>query len=157
MQNNITKIMVVCIMDIYSMPTTKFMTKKVITAKVNATIQSVCKSMYDNNVGSVVIVKSTMERVVPVGIITERDIVRLIGLMELFSSQVQVRSFMSYPLVKGSPAMTLSKAKEIMSKKNIRRLPITDKDRDPEKLVGIITEKDIVNAIVKQHRKSIAK
>jgi CBS domain-containing protein len=48
--------------------------------------------------------------------------------------------------------MTLSKAMEIMSKKNIRRLPITDKDSVPGKLVGIITEKDIVNAIVKPHR-----
>jgi CBS domain-containing protein len=40
-----------------------------------------------------------------------------------------------------------------MSKKNIRRLPITDKDRSREKLVGIITEKDIINAIVKSNRK----
>jgi CBS domain-containing protein len=39
-----------------------------------------------------------------------------------------------------------------MSKKNIRRLPITDKERVPEKLVGIITEKDIVNAIVRPHK-----
>jgi predicted transcriptional regulator len=41
-------------MDIYSLPAAKFMTKKVITAKINSTVQSVCKSMYDNNVGSVV-------------------------------------------------------------------------------------------------------
>jgi len=50
--------------------------------------------------------------------------------------------------------MTLSKAIEIMSKKNIRRLPITEKDSVREKLVGIITEKDIINAIVKQNRSS---
>jgi CBS domain-containing protein len=139
-------------MDNYSLPTAKFMTKKVITAKVNSTIRSVCKNMYDNNVGSVVIVNGTGEGVVPVGIITERDVVRLIGLMEQFSPQVPIRSFMSYPLVTGSPAMTLSKAMEIMSKKDIRRLPITDKDRSRQKLVGIVTEKDIVNAIVKPHR-----
>jgi CBS domain-containing protein len=139
-------------MGIYSLPTAKFMTKKVITAKVNSTIRSVCKNMYDNNVGSVVIVNWTGEGVVPVGIITERDVVKLIGLMERFSPQVPIRSFMSYPLVTGSPAMTLSKAMQIMSKKNIRRLPITDKDRVRQKLVGIITEKDLVNAIVKPHR-----
>lgn len=46
-------------MDIHSLPVAKFMTKKVITAKINSTVQSVCKSMYDNNVGSVVIVKGT--------------------------------------------------------------------------------------------------
>jgi len=109
--------------------------------------------MYDNNVGSVVIVKRTNGEIVPVGIITERDVVKIIGSIELFSPQVPIRPFMSSPLVTGSSAMTLSKSIEIMSKKNIRRLPITDKDSVREKLVGIITEKDIINAIVKPNRK----
>jgi len=140
---------VVCIMDIYSLPAAKFMTKKVVTAKINSTVRSVCKSMYDNNVGSVVIVKQTNGAIVPVGIITERDVVKIIGSIELFSPQVPIRPFMSSPLVTGSSATTLSKAIEIMSKKNIRRLPITDKGSVREKLLGIITEKDIINAIVK--------
>jgi CBS domain-containing protein len=139
-------------MDIYSLPVAKFMTKKVITAKINSTVQSVCKSMYDNNVGSVVIVKGTNGKIAPVGIITERDIVTIVGSLELFSPQVPIRQFMRSPLVMGSSGMTLSKAIEIMSKKNIRRLPITDKDSAGEKLVGMITEKDIVNAIVRPTR-----
>jgi CBS domain-containing protein len=139
-------------MDIYSLPAAKFMTKKVITAKINSTVQSVCKSMYDNNVGSVVIVKQTNGAIVPVGIITERDVVKIIGSIELFSPQVPIRPFMSSPLVTGTSATTLSKAIEIMSKKNIRRLPITDKDSVREKLLGIITEKDIINAIAKPSR-----
>lgn len=139
-------------MDIYSLPAAKFMTKKVITAKINSTVQSVCKSMYDNNVGSVVIVKQTNGAIVPVGIMTERDVVKIIGSIELFSPQVPIRPFMSSPLVTGSSATTLSKAIEIMSKRNIRRLPITDKDSVREKLLGIVTEKDIINSIVKPSR-----
>jgi len=136
-------------MDIYSSPVSKFMTKRVITARVNATIKAACKSMYDNNVGFLVIVKRTMGGIVPVGIITERDIVKIIGSQELLYPQVPIRQHMSYPLITGSPTMTLSKAMEIMSKKNIRRLPIIEKDSVHNKLVGIITETDIVNAIVK--------
>ena len=136
-------------MDIYSLPISKFMTKNVITAEITSTVKSVCKSMYDKNVGSVVIVKPTTEGTVPVGMITERDVVKIVGSLELFSPEVPIRPFMSSPLVTGSSAMTITKAIEIMSKKNIRRLPITDKDSIREKLVGIITEKDIVNAIVK--------
>lgn len=139
-------------MDIYSLPVAKFMTKKVITAKIESTVQSVCKSMYENNVGCVVIVKRTNGGIVPVGIITERDVVKIIGSIELFSPQVPIRPFMSSPLVTGSSAMTVSKAIEIMSRKNIRRLPITDKEGVREKIVGIITEKDIINAIVKPSR-----
>jgi len=141
-------------MDIYSLPAAKFMSKKVITAKINSTVQSVCKSMYDNNVGSVVIVKPTTEGTVPVGMITERDVVKIVGSLELFSPEVPIRPFMSSPLVTGSSAMTITKAIEIMSKKNIRRLPITDKDSIREKLVGIITEKDIIKAIGKPRRSS---
>jgi len=59
---------------------------------------------------------------------------------------------MSSPLATGSSTMSLSKAIEIMSKKNIRRLPIIGKGRFREKLIGIITEKDILNAIVKPSR-----
>jgi CBS domain-containing protein len=139
-------------MDIYSLPTAKFMTKKVITAKIESTVQSVCKSMYENNVGCVVIVKRTNGGIIPVGIITERDVVKIIGSIELFSPQVPIRPFMSSPLITGSSATTVSKAIEIMSKKNIRRLPITDNEGVREKLIGIITEKDIINAIVKPSR-----
>ena len=128
------------------------MTKNVITAEITSTVKSVCKSMYDKNVGSVVIVKPTTEGTVPVGMITERDVVKIVGSLELFSPEVPIRPFMSSPLVTGSSAMTITKAIEIMSKKNIRRLPITDKDSIREKLVGTITEKDIVNAIVKPKR-----
>ena len=139
-------------MDIYSSPVSKFMTKRVITAKVNTTIKAVCKSMYDNNVGFLVIVKRAMGGIVPVGIITERDVVKIIGSMELLYPHVPIRQFMSYPLITGSPTTTLTKAMEIMSKKNIRRLPIIEKGGARDKLVGIITEKDIINAIVRPRR-----
>ena len=139
-------------MDIYSSPVSKFMTKRVITAKVNTTIKAVCKSMYDNNVGFLVIVKRAMGGIVPVGIITERDVVKIIGSMELLYPHVPIRQFMSYPLITWSPTTTLTKAMEIMSKKNIRRLPIIEKGGARDKLVGIITEKDIINAIVRPRR-----
>ena len=136
-------------MAIYSLPISKFMTKKVITSKVDSTIKSVCKSMYDNNVGCLVIVKQTINGITPAGIITERDVVKIVGSMELFYPHVSIREYMSYPLIAGTSTVTLSKAMDIMSRKNIRRLPVIDKVRGHEKLVGIITEKDIINAIVK--------
>jgi CBS domain-containing protein len=142
-----------CIVDIYSLPAAKFMTKKVITEKVTSTFQSVCKAMYYNDVGSVVIMNWTAESINPVGIITERDVVKLVGLVEEFNPQVPIRSFMSCPLITGTPVMALSKVMDIMRKKNIRRLPIIDKGSGRKKLAGIITEKDVVNAIVKPHRK----
>jgi CBS domain-containing protein len=109
--------------------------------------------MYENNIGCLVIVKHTIKGIIPVGIITERDVVRIVGAMELFYPLMSVREFMSYPLISGNSTMTLSKAIEIMSNKNIRRLPVIDREGDHEDLVGIITEKDITNAIAKTQKK----
>lgn len=139
-------------MGTYSLPISKFMTKKVITSKVNSTIKSVCKSMYDNNVGCLVIVKQTINGITPVGIITERDLVKIVGSMELFYPHISIREYMSYPLISGTSTMTLSKAMDIMRKRNIRRLPVIDRVVGHDKLVGIITEKDIINAIAKPKR-----
>jgi predicted transcriptional regulator len=48
------------------------MTEKVKTATADETIKTVCKSMYENDIGSIVIVKRTINDAnKPVGIITE--------------------------------------------------------------------------------------
>ena len=43
--------------DIDTLPVSKFMTKTVITANLDQTIQSACKIMNENNLGGIVIVK----------------------------------------------------------------------------------------------------
>jgi CBS domain-containing protein len=116
------------------------MTGEVITATADETIKTVCKLMYENDIGSIVIVKRTIEDAnKPVGIITERDIVRQIGLSELFVVQAPIRQIMSTPLVTIGPNNPIRDAIEIMQLKNIRRLVVID---DREKMIGIITIKD---------------
>jgi len=139
-------------MNINSTPILNFMTKEVITTTVDQTIQSVCKSMYENNVGCLIIVKRELRGLAPVGIITERDIVKIIGSTELFVGQAAIRQFMSYPLVTGTLATTISQAMEKMNINKIRRLPIVDKDKEGDKLVGIISERDILDVIEKNKK-----
>ena len=116
------------------------MTGKVITATADETIKTVCKLMYENDIGSIVIVKRTVDDAnKPVGIITERDIVRQIGLSELFVVQAPIRQIMSTPLVTIGPNNPIRDAIEIMQLKKIRRLVVID---DREKMIGIITIKD---------------
>jgi CBS domain-containing protein len=135
-------------MDVYLFPVSKYMVKKVITATVSHTIQSVCKTMYENNIGCLVVTKRTVSGLVPVGIITERDIVKIIGSTDLFIGQAAIREFMSSPLITVNAITTLSAAIDIMNAKKIRRLPIIIKNKDgTEKLVGIISNRDILKAI----------
>ncbi len=128
------------------------MTKQVITTTVDQTLQSVCKSMYENNVGCLIVVKRNLVEPAPVGIITERDIVKIIGSSELFVGQAAIREFMTYPLITANPGTTISHAIEIMNKNKIRRLPVVDKGKEGDKLVGIISEKDILRVIEKRKK-----
>lgn len=139
-------------MDVYSSPVSKYMIKKVITATVRETIQSACKNMYENNVGCLVILKRIMSGPIPVGIITERDIVKIIGSSDLFIGRAAIREFMSSPLITVSSNTTMSQAVDIMNTNKIRRLPIISKHDDNDKLVGIISDRDILEAIGKSKK-----
>jgi CBS domain-containing protein len=136
-------------MSKYHSPISNFMTRKVFTATVDQTIQSVCKNMYENNVGCLIVVKRELRGLVPVGIITERDIVKIIGSSEVFIGQAPIREFMTYPLITGNPSTTISRAIEIMETNKIRRLPVLENDKEGDKLVGIISVKDILRVIEK--------
>ena len=59
---------------------------------------------------------------------------------------------MTYPLITGSPNTTISQAIEIMDTNKIRRLPVIESDKEGEKLVGIISVKDILRVIEKSKR-----
>jgi CBS domain-containing protein len=124
-----------------STPVSSIMTPDVKTATQDETIQTVCKSMYENDIGSIVVVKRTIEGINPIGIVTERDIVRQIGFTDLFVVQAPIRQIMSTPLVTIGANSLVRDAIETMQVKNIRRLPVID---NKGKMVGIITQKDVL-------------
>ena len=124
-----------------SEPVSTIMSTNVKTATEEETIQTVCKTMYENQIGSIVVVKRTVDGINPIGIITERDIVRQIGSSELFVVQAPIRQIMSTPLVTIRPNSLMRDAIEIMRLKNISRLPVID---NKGIMVGIVTYKDLL-------------
>jgi CBS domain-containing protein len=139
-------------MVIESIPVSSFMTRNVITETEDQSIQAICKIMNDNSIGSVIIVKG-LDSNAPnrrnnnkeiVGIITERDIVRIIGLLQPSLLTVPIREFMSKPVIILSPNNSIKDAIQTMQLKNIRTLPVVEN----QNLQGIITEKDIFKAIM---------
>jgi CBS domain-containing protein len=124
-----------------SEPVSTIMSANVKTATEEETIQTVCKTMYENQIGSIVVVKRTVDGINPIGIITERDIVRQIGSSELFVVQAPIRQIMSTPLVTIRPNSLIRDAIEIMRLKNISRLPVID---NKGIMVGIVTYKDLL-------------
>ena len=131
-------------MSIESIPVSSFMTRNIKTETEDQTIQAVCKIMSENNIGSVIVIKSIDGNNQAVGIITERDVVRILGLLQTSLLQVPLRELMSKPLVTLRPNNSIKDAIQTMQLNNIRRIPIVEK----ENLEGIITDKDIFKAIM---------
>ena len=61
-------------------------------------IMSACKIMHDNNIGCFVLV-TLEDREKPVGIFTERDVVRVFGKLSPWLYRVPLRDLMSRPVV----------------------------------------------------------
>ena len=135
-------------MSIESVPVSDIMIRNVRTAKENQSINAIAKMMSDNNIGSVVIVKSNDIEGLS-GIITERDIVRIAGATQTSSSstllQLLARDIMSKPVITINPESSIQDAIQSMKLNNIRRLPVANREG---KMVGIITDKDIFRAII---------
>lgn len=86
----------------------------------------------------------------PVGIITERDIVRRLVAEGKNASATQVGEIMSTPLISVGPEATLAAAVRVMYENGIRRLPIVENDR----VIGIITSTDLARVLYRERERS---
>ena len=83
-------------MSIESIRISSFMTRNVKTETEDQNIQAVCKTMNENNIGSLIIMTPPYDNnPKPVGIITERDVVRIIGQLYPSLQHVPIRELMS--------------------------------------------------------------
>jgi CBS domain-containing protein len=131
-------------MSIESVTVASIMTKDVKTAKESQTVKAVARFMNENDIGSVVVVGVEVDK--PVGIVTERDIVRVAGTAEVLTLQMPVRDMMSKPVITIDASSSIKDAIQSMELNNFRRLPVVDRQK---KMVGIVTDKDIFRAIMK--------
>jgi len=130
-------------MSIDSIGITNLMNKNIIVAEQNINLIGVSRIMSNNNIGCVVIVDD-LETRRPIGIITERDVIRTIGMLQPHQMIVPVRDHMSHPLITLSSKATIADAMKLMYERKIRRVIILEND----KLAGILTDKDIFRYLV---------
>ncbi len=110
------------------------MTRKVITVPAKEKVSKALDIMSKKDIGSLVVLNKDQ----PVGIVTERDIVRRL-VNDWETPKIPVMDLMSHPLVTAEPETPSWEAFRTMLKKRIRRLPVLDRG----KLVGIVTERDL--------------
>jgi CBS domain-containing protein len=102
----------------------------------DAKIRELAQLMRDKRIGSALVGQSDDY----IGIVSETDLVRK-GLAEgLNPDQATVRQVMSSPIITIDINRTVADANDLMAKRGIRHLPITELG----KVVGIISVRDLV-------------
>ncbi|MDJ0800407.1 MAG: CBS domain-containing protein [Calothrix sp. MO_167.B12] len=121
------------------------MTTKLIHAPMTTSVMNIAKLMAKHQVSCVVIteeIESELKHVgtIPVGIITERDIVQFRAL-QLDLSPLQAETVMSTPLFLLSPEDSLWTAHQEMQRRNVQRLVVS---WDWGKGLGIVTQTNLL-------------
>ncbi len=117
----------------------EYMREVVVSTEKGSTIKEVAKIMTEKNVGSVIIVDGSGK---PIGIATERDIVRSLGKGKSLDSPVE--SAMTTSLITVREDAPVTGALSLMRSYNIRHLPVVDQNGT---LKGIISIRDIARAL----------
>ena len=112
----------------------------------NALVAEAAKALYEREESSVIVTgnDAASQSRIPVGIITERDIIFRVVAQNRGPFKVKLRDIMSHPLITILDESSASKALSIMKRKNVTRLPVVDKKG---RLVGLITMRDLVSSL----------
>jgi len=111
------------------------MIKDVITCQQDDSVIYATKKMADYNIGAVVIVDQDK----PIGIFTERDLVKRVVAAGKNPAKLKVREVMSTELITIDAKQSVGAAFHLLISHKVRHAPIVEDKR----LVGIVSQKDL--------------
>ena len=111
---------------------------KVVTIPQSAGIDTAAKALRDGKFGALPAVDSAGKMV---GILSERDIIRIVGELGAKGLSLRVQDIMTKSLRTSRASNTIEEVMEQMARFNIRHVPIMD---DASNLVGLISQTDVI-------------
>lgn len=122
-------------------------TQQVVCTHRNATVSEAARLMREFHVGTLVVADGEQDSVVPVGLVTDRDIVVGVVGPKLDPDGVIVGEIMNRTLITAQEDDDVYDTIQKMGLKGIRRLPVVDVDG---KLVGIVSEDDLLEQLSRE-------
>jgi CBS domain-containing protein len=123
------------------MPISEFCQRNVVCATRETTVTEAAALMRQHHIGDVIIVEERGGKRVPVGIVTDRDIVVEVIAAGVDPNQLKLGDLKLAPLVTVSEIATYAQTVSKMSVEGVRRMPVLAADGT---LVGIITLDDML-------------
>ncbi len=120
------------------------MTRKVVEITKGCLITEAAELMRKKDISCLVITCGTSIE----GIVTERDVLRKIIAEQKMFGQISISDIMTAPVVTIEEETEIYDAVDLMAKKHIRRLVVTNGSR----MTGIVTESDFVRVLRKLKR-----
>ena len=111
--------------------------RRVVTVSAKSTLAGAIRTMHAEKVGAVLVPDAEG---CPVGILTERDVVRLYAEGERDFDGLAVEARMTCSLVVGRLSMTVDEALGLMTERRFRHLPVVEDG----KLLGLVSIGDLV-------------
>ena len=115
------------------------MVRDVITVGAGATVKKAVDLMDKYEIGCLVV----MKRAKPVGIVTERDMLKRVLLRLKDPRKTKVSNMMSKPLIVGRLQTDIREAVRLMNERKIKRLPVIEDGR----LLGLLSLTDVVRSL----------
>ncbi len=120
--------------------------KVVVTVDINdnPSALDVAKLMAKHRIGAIVVTEGNNKN--PVGLVTERDIIKKVTAQNKSADQVAVRLIMSSPLITVQSIDSIDTAAETIAENRIKRLVVLEQDGS---MVGILSVSDIAKKLAK--------
>ena len=119
----------------------EIMTKKLETIAISNSAQEAAKKMRDKNISSLLVIDNTNNNDKPIGIVTERDLVRKVCVNDASSKHTMVQDITSSPLITIDTISSVEVAADVMMQNKVRHLLVVE-NNDVNKPLGIITPGD---------------
>lgn len=112
------------------------------------TVFDALQTLANHNVGALMVLSEGKL----VGVFSERDYTRKIALAGKSSKETKVQDIMTANVISVAPTVRTRDCLALMSQKKIRHLPVVDGD----KVLGMISIRDIMNDIIADHEMTIS-
>lgn len=125
----------------------EYCNRDVVIVSKTEPVREAIQLMRSHHVGDVVVVETLEETTVPVGILTDRDIVLELLAEGVDLDAVSVGDVMSYELVTVTENTKLIDSIKIMRDKGVRRIPVIN---EAGGLEGLLTMDDLLELVAEQ-------